>query len=103
MLHMQQAVRDHFPAETCMTRPAGGHVLWLELPEGFDSMRLYREALALGIAIAPGIMFSASGQDYGNCLRLNTAVPWSETVDQALQTLGQLSKQQQAEIVLRRG
>ncbi|WP_017298598.1 PLP-dependent aminotransferase family protein [Nodosilinea nodulosa] len=101
MLRMQQAIRDYFPAETCVTRPAGGHVLWLEMPEGFDSMRLYREALEMGIAIAPGVMFSASGQCYGNCFRLNTAVLWSDTVEQALQTLGRLTKKQLAENFLR--
>jgi DNA-binding transcriptional MocR family regulator len=101
MLRMQQAVGEYFPAETCMTRPAGGHVLWLEMPEGFDSMRLYKEALEQGIAIAPGVMFSASGRCYGNCFRLNTAVPWSDTVDEAMQTLGKLAKKQLAENYLR--
>ncbi|PSR15948.1 GntR family transcriptional regulator, partial [filamentous cyanobacterium CCP3] len=103
MLRMQQAIRDYFPAETCVTRPTGGHVLWLEMPEGFDSMRLYKEALELGIAIAPGVMFSASGQCYSNCFRLNTAVPWSEKVEQAMQTLGKLAKTQLAENFLRQG
>jgi DNA-binding transcriptional MocR family regulator len=101
MLRMQQAVRAYFPAETCMTRPTGGHVLWLEMPEGFDSIRLYQEALGQGVAIAPGVMFSASGQGYGNCFRLNTAVPWSDTVDAAMQTLGKLAKKQLAENFLR--
>ncbi|PSN80265.1 GntR family transcriptional regulator, partial [filamentous cyanobacterium CCP4] len=101
MLRMQQAVRDYFPVETCVTRPTGGHVLWLEMPEGFDSMRLYKEALEVGIAIAPGVMFSASGQCYSNCFRLNTAVPWSENVEQAMQTLGLLAKKQLAEQLLR--
>ncbi len=101
MLRMQQAVRAYFPAETCMTRPTGGHVLWLEMPEGFDSIRLYQEALGQGVAIAPGVMFSASGQGYGNCFRLNTAVPWSDPVDAAMQTLGKLAKKQLAENFLR--
>jgi DNA-binding transcriptional MocR family regulator len=101
MLRMQQAVRDYLPAETCLTRPTGGHVLWLELPPSFDSLRLYREALDRGIAIAPGVMFSVAGQCHGNCLRLNTSVAWSEAVDQSLQTLGRLAKKQLAEQVLR--
>ncbi len=101
MLRMQQAIRDYFPTEICVTRPTGGHVLWVEMPEGFDSMRFYQEALGQKIAIAPGIMFSASGQGYGNCFRLNTAVPWSDTVDAAMQTLGKLAKKQLAENFLR--
>lgn len=103
MMRMQQAVRDYFPAETCMTRPEGGHVLWLEMPKGFNSMRLYQEALNQRIAIAPGVMFSASGQCYGSCFRLNTAVLWSDTVDLAMQTLGKLAKTQLAENFLRDG
>jgi DNA-binding transcriptional MocR family regulator len=100
---MQQAICDYFPAETCVTRPTGGHVLWLEMPTGFDAMRLYQEALEHRIAIAPGRMFSASGHCYSNCFRLNAAVPWSETVDQAMQTLGHLAKRQLAEQLLREG
>ena len=97
MGYIQQAIGDYFPAETRITRPRGGHILWVEMPEGFDGLRLYREALEQHISIAPGVMFSASGQCYGNCFRLNTAVSWSEKVDRALQTLGYLAKKQLAE------
>lgn len=100
MARMQQAILDYFPAETRVTRPMGGHVLWVEMPEGFNAMRLYQEAMEAGIAIAPGIIFSASGQCYGNCFRLNTAVLWSERVEQAMQTLGHLAKKQLAEMLL---
>ncbi|WP_008317068.1 PLP-dependent aminotransferase family protein [Leptolyngbya sp. PCC 6406] len=99
---MLQAIYDYFPAETCVTRPTGGHVLWLELPQGFDALRLYHKALEHYIAIAPGVMFSASGQCYSNCFRLNTAVVCSEKVDQAMQILGHLSKKQLAENLLGR-
>ena len=101
MSRMQQAIYDYFPVETCVSRPNGGHVLWVEMPKGFDTLRLYREALEHRIGIAPGVMFSASGKCYGNCFRLNTAVPWSETLDQAMQTLGHLAKRQLAELLLR--
>jgi DNA-binding transcriptional MocR family regulator len=97
MVRMQQAIIDYFPAEACVTRPQGGHVLWVEMPSGFDAMELYHQALAQQIAIAPGIMFSASGRCYGSCFRLNAAVIWSDRVDQAMQTLGYLAKKQLAE------
>ena len=54
------AVARHFPAATRMTRPRGGHVLWVQLPGGVDSMELYEAAGRHGIRIAPGPMFSAS-------------------------------------------
>lgn len=102
MGRMQQAICDYFPAETRVTRPSGGHILWVELPESFDTFQLYREALDQQVGIAPGIIFSASGQCYGNCFRLNAAVPWSNAVDRAMQTLGYLAKKQLAERFLRR-
>jgi DNA-binding transcriptional MocR family regulator len=101
MSRMQQAIGDYFPAETRVTRPLGGHVLWLEMPESFNALQLYEEALRHRISLAPGVIFSASGQCYGNCFRLNAALPWSDTVDQALQTIGHLAKQQLAEQLLR--
>ncbi|WP_353260070.1 PLP-dependent aminotransferase family protein [Prochlorothrix hollandica] len=94
MNRMIQAVCDYFPPETCVTRPQGGHVLWLEMPAGFDALALYHAALSHNISIAPGIIFSPSGRYYQNCFRLNTALPWSPALDQAMATLGQLAKNQ---------
>ncbi|MBP0021751.1 MAG: PLP-dependent aminotransferase family protein [Cyanobacteria bacterium SBLK] len=94
MNRMLQAIGDYFPPDTRVTHPNGGHVLWLEMPAGFDSLQLYKEALAQKISIAPGVMFSVSGTYYQNCFRLNTAISWSPVVDRAMQTLGELAKKQ---------
>ncbi len=94
MNYILQAIGQYFPTETCVTQPHGGHVLWLELPEGFKALHLYQGALDHGISIAPGPMFSASGQCYANCFRLNTAVPWSDAVEYSIKILGQLAKKQ---------
>jgi DNA-binding transcriptional MocR family regulator len=88
---MTQAICDYFPPQTKVTRPGGGFVLWLELPSTFNTMELYEAALQHNISIAPGEMFSPSG-NYRNCLRLNCGSPWSSTIDQAMQTLGSLAK-----------
>jgi DNA-binding transcriptional MocR family regulator len=90
---MTQAICDYFPAETRVTRPTGGYVLWVELPPEFDGLALYEDALQQGIAIAPGAMFSPSG-GYRNCFRLNCGLTWCEKIDQAMQTLERLVKQQ---------
>jgi DNA-binding transcriptional MocR family regulator len=89
MLRMMQAICDYFPSESRVTRPNGGHVLWVELPEGFDSLQLYETALQHHVSIAPGEIFSPSG-DYGNCFRLNAGLPWSDEVDRGMQVLGEL-------------
>lgn len=92
-LRMTQAICDYFPPETRVTHPKGGHVLWVELPEECDTLKLYETALEHQISIAPGMIFSPSG-GYNNCFRLNCGMPWSDEIDQAMQTLGKLIRQQ---------
>ncbi|MGD2184239.1 PLP-dependent aminotransferase family protein [Lusitaniella coriacea] len=99
MARLTQAICEEFPPETRVTRPCGGHVLWLELPKEFDSMVLYQEALQHKISIAPGTIFSPSG-GYQNCLRLHGGLPWSDTIAEAMQILGMLSKKQLARKIL---
>ena len=84
-----QAITRYFPAETKVTRPAGGYVLWVELPPRVNSLALFRKALAEKISIAPGPIFSAK-RKLENFIRLSCGAPWSEAMDRALLTLGQL-------------
>ncbi|MDD5285302.1 MAG: PLP-dependent aminotransferase family protein [Desulfuromonadaceae bacterium] len=86
---VRDAVGRHFPLGTRVSRPEGGFVVWVELPEEIDTLKLYEAALKEGISIAPGQIFTL-GDKYGNCLRLNAAI-WSEQVEQALETLGGLA------------
>jgi DNA-binding transcriptional MocR family regulator len=72
---MADAVLRHFPEGTTVTHPAGGHVLWVRMPESIDSRVLYARALEKGITIAPGPLFSTRGL-YTNFVRLNAAF-WS--------------------------
>lgn len=82
-----------FPAETRMTRPSGGQVIWLELPEPVDTLALSEAARERGITIAPGPLFSATDR-YRNCLRLSCAVRWDDRTRRALETLGELAYRQ---------
>lgn len=89
---MSEAIARHFPAGTRLTRPAGGQLLWVELPAEVDSLELYRRALLERIAIAPGPMFSAK-QKYRNFIRLNCGHPWSDPIEMAIRKLGSLSQE----------
>jgi len=86
---MIRAVERYFPDGTRITRPQGGFVIWVECPVAVDAEKLYAQALAHGISIAPGPMFSAT-RKYRNFVRLNCAVVWSERVEKAIARLGQL-------------
>lgn len=92
---MIEAVERYFPAGTRVTSPAGGHILWLQLPEGVDSLQLYKEALPLGITVAPGCLFGSTPERYRNFIRLNAAYMSDETLP-ALRTLAALAGQKGA-------
>ena len=86
---MRAMVERFFPVGTRTSEPQGGYVLWVELPPRVDSMRLYQAALAQGITIGPGYMFSMRNE-YHHYIRLNYSYPWTAQTEAALKTLGEL-------------
>jgi DNA-binding transcriptional MocR family regulator len=86
---MTDRVAQLFPRETRISRPAGGFVLWVELPGEQDTLGLMETALDAGVSFAPGEMFSAAGK-YNNCLRLNCAVRWDARLERGLIVLAKL-------------
>lgn len=88
---MSSAVMRHFPEGTRLTRPSGGFILWVQLPENVDSLELYKLALQGGITLAPGHVFSATYQ-FSNFIRLNAA-SFNYTTERALERLGGMIKE----------
>ncbi len=86
---MIEAVGRYFPPDTKVTRPSGGLLLWVEMPGDVDAVQLSDKALAEGICISPGPIFSA-GRQYRNYIRLNCGHPWSPAIERAVHRLGQL-------------
>jgi DNA-binding transcriptional MocR family regulator len=84
---MSAVVAQSFPAETRTSKPVGGSVLWLELPQHVDSVVLFEEAISAGISIAPGPLFAPCGR-YQNFIRLSFGHPWSDEIEQSLTWLG---------------
>jgi len=82
-----------FPEGTSTSQPRGGHVIWVEMPVGVDSVALLEVCQRRGITFAPGPLF-APGDAYRNFLRLNCAVAWSEELSDAIATIGRLAKEQ---------
>ncbi len=85
---LYDAVTRTFPSGTRVTRPSGGYVLWVQLPESVDSLELYSLALQGGITLTPGYLFSPSNQ-FSNFIRLNAA-SWSYPIMVALEKLGDM-------------
>ncbi|MFH8135413.1 PLP-dependent aminotransferase family protein [Pantoea osteomyelitidis] len=87
----RQALRRALPAAH-INESNGGYFLWVSLPETVDTRQLYQQALACGISIAPGHLFS-SGEQYTHCFRFNAAWPWDNRAEAAVETLGKLIRQ----------
>lgn len=83
------AIARAFPPQTRVTHPNGGFFLWVEMPVGNDACRIAQAAVHHGFTVASGRMFSSRGH-FARFMRLNTAVPWNDGVEQALATLGAL-------------
>ena len=82
-----------FPRGTRATEPSGGFLLWVELPERCDANALCDDALARGITITPGSLFSPSGR-HRRHLRLSACHHFSDRYIHALLTLGELAQGQ---------
>lgn len=87
---ISQLVKQFFPAGTRISQPKGGFIIWIALPEHTDVMTLQKDALKVGINIAPGAMFSNTNE-FDHYIRLNCAIPIDSTVTQGIKTLGKLA------------
>lgn len=83
---LSSAVMRYFPDGTRLTRPSGGLVLWVRLPEIVDSLELYKTARQAGITLAPGYVFSPT-QQFPNFIRLN-ASEFNYSTERAVERLG---------------
>lgn len=89
---VSMAITEYFPADTGITRPQGGFVLWVELLKNIDSAELQKKAFAEHISINPGTLFSAR-DNYKNFIRISCGQPWSDKLKDAVIKLGRLTEQ----------
>lgn len=87
----RHAILEAFPAGTTVTAPQGGFLLWVTMPPKVDALQLYDLALAKGISIAPGHMFSLEPR-YTDCIRISCGERWGPRIEGAIRTLGELAK-----------
>lgn len=86
-----QLAAQYFPQDIRITHPQGGFILWIRLPQGVDSIRLYHRAMKENIAIAPGILFSI-GQQYHQFIRINYGQESRQNLEKATILLGRLMR-----------
>ena len=86
---MRALVAEHFPAEACISKPQGGSVLWIRCQSHVNTSDFFQQALDQGVSFAPGAIFSPSGK-YQNYMRISFGVQWTESIEEAIKTLGKL-------------
>lgn len=86
---MTALIQKHLPADTRISQPSGGFLLWVELPEHINTTELSTRCREHGIGIAPGEIFTAS-RKYRNCMRVTCAEPINGQIEKAVETIGKL-------------
>ena len=90
-----KALNKYFPVGTRISFPKGGYLLWVELPKQFDAVQLAKQGQAVGVNIAVGTVFSATGK-YRHCMRLNFSEKDAHHREQGIRKLAYCINQQQA-------
>jgi DNA-binding transcriptional MocR family regulator len=86
---MREAIVESFPEGIGLSRPQGSFLLWCELPKSVDAVKLFQQARASGISIAPGPLFSVDGS-FTHFIRLNCGYPWDARIERSVGILGDL-------------
>lgn len=92
VLAMREALAAALPQGSKISNPAGGFVLWVELPHQVDALELFHEARKLKISIAPGHLFSPAAE-FKHYMRINCGHQWCRRIESAVETLGKLVHQ----------
>jgi 2-aminoadipate transaminase len=83
---MLEALREHLPAGSRWTDPAGGFYVWVTLPEGLDAKAMLPRAVTARVAYVPGTAFYADG--FGSrCMRLSYCYPSPERIQEGVRRL----------------
>ena len=85
-----RVIEECFPTSAKVWKPAGGFLLWVELPPGIEMERVYRNALNEKVAFCPGSAFYPSEEQEIAAMRLNCSRPSEDELVNGLRILGRL-------------
>ena len=86
---MVAKIQSVFPADTQISNPQGGSVLWIKLPNNKDAKELFYQALNQNISIVPGDVFSPSNK-FRSFIRISYGIKWGDEIDLAIKKLSEL-------------
>lgn len=88
---MLAALNEYMPEGTHWTHPKGGLFLWVSLPEGYDTTKIFPKAIEEKVAYVPGEPFHPNGGGE-NTMRLNFSACNPETIQIGIQRLAKVLK-----------
>lgn len=91
---LMESLNQHFGAAAEFDDPRGGIFLWVKLPDGVDTEKLYAPALAAGVAINPGAQWSVDKAHGRSRLRLCFASPSHEEIHQGVAALAEVCRRE---------
>jgi 2-aminoadipate transaminase len=91
---LMESLTQHFGGAAEFDDPKGGIFLWVKLPDGVDTVKLYQPALAAGIAINPGPQWSVNEGHSRNRMRLCFASPSHEEIHQGVAALAEVCRRE---------
>jgi DNA-binding transcriptional MocR family regulator len=84
----KELIEKYFPPETSVWIPAGGFLLWVEVPPRIDIEAAYQAALLENVAFSRGKSFFTAPEANVSSMRLNCSRPTLDQLVQGLETLG---------------
>ena len=87
---MLECIVKYFPKEVQYTKPEGGLFIWCTLPEGMDSMNIFRQALEEKVAFVAGNSFYVENPETDTHFRLNFSNSSPEQIEIGMRRLGQV-------------
>jgi 2-aminoadipate transaminase len=91
---LMESLTEHFGTAAEFDDPKGGIFLWVKLPDGVDTEKLYQPALAAGVAINPGAQWSVDKAHGRSRLRLCFASPSHEEIHQGVAALAEVCRRE---------
>lgn len=91
---LMEALRQNFGNSVHFDDPKGGIFLWVKLPDGVDTLKLFQAAHAAGVDINPGPEWSVNKERARSWLRLCFASPSHEEISQGVATLADICKRE---------
>ena len=91
---LMESLTEHFGTAAEFDDPKGGIFLWVKLPDGVDTEKLYQPALAAGVAINPGPQWSVDKNYSRSRLRLCFASPSHEEIHQGVAALAEVCRRE---------